>query len=148
MMTGAPQKTRADIRIKAMAVLRRGDHILVNEVREPDGTLVGFRIPGGHVEFGEKTAQTLVRELREETGADIENLRPLATLENIFVYARLQGHEVIVVYAADFADAGMYAREMIAAQEDDGSAFDLVWRDPDDLPEGLPLFPAGLRDYL
>ncbi|HRI77114.1 MAG TPA: NUDIX hydrolase [Alphaproteobacteria bacterium] len=141
-------KTRADIRMKAMAVFRRGDKILVNEVREPDGTLIGFRIPGGHVEFGEKTADTIVREIREELGADISNLRVLATIENVFTYGGQPGHEVIVVYAADFADAQMYEQDMLEAAEDDGTAFTLVWQDPDDLPEGLPLYPTGLRDYL
>lgn len=146
-MTSTP-KTRADIRVKAMAVFRRGDKILVNEVHEPDGTLIGFRIPGGHVEYGEKSADTIVREMREELGADIVGLRPMATIENIFVYGGQPGHEVIVVYAADFADAQLYEQDTLAAAEDDGTAFTLVWRDPDDLPEGLPLYPSGLRDYL
>jgi ADP-ribose pyrophosphatase YjhB (NUDIX family) len=141
-------KTRADIRIKAMAVFRRGSQILVNEVREPDGSLIGFRIPGGHVEFGEKSAETLVREMREEMGAEVENLHAIATIENVFTYAGQLGHEVIVVYAADFADTGFYEQDVITAQEDDGTAFDLVWRDPDDLPDGLPLYPSGLRAHL
>lgn len=144
----AASKTRAAIRVKAMAVIRRGGQILVNEVREPDGTLIGFRIPGGHVEFGEKTAETLVREMREETGAGVENLRALATIENIFTYGGQAAHEVIAVYAADFTEAHLYEQDVIAAQEDDGTVFTLVWRDPDDLPDGLPLYPEGLRDYL
>ena len=144
----AAAKTRADIRVKAMAVFRRGDQILVNEVREPDGRLVGFRIPGGHVEFGEKSAETLIREIDEELGAEIENIYTIATIENVFTYGGQQGHEVIVVYAADFANPAFYAQDTISAQEDDGTAFDLVWRDPDDLPDGLPLYPSGLRDYL
>jgi len=146
-MTSTP-KTRADIRVKAMAVFRRGDKILVNEVHEPDGTLIGFRIPGGHVEYGEKSEDTIVREMREELGADIVGLRPMATIENIFVYGGQPGHEVIVVYAADFADASLYDKDVIEGREDDGWAFNLVWHDPDDLPEGLPLYPSGLRDYL
>ncbi len=144
----AAVKTRTNIRVKAMAVFRRGDQILVNDVREPDGRLVGFRIPGGHVEFGEKSADTIVREMYEELGAEIENIYTLATIENVFTYGEQQGHEVIVVYAADFTNPAFYDRDVIAAAEDDGTAFDLVWRDPDDLPDGLPLYPSGLRDYL
>ncbi|MDY0008342.1 MAG: NUDIX domain-containing protein [Bdellovibrionales bacterium] len=141
-------KTRADIRVKAMGVFRRGDAILVNEVREPDGRLVGFRIPGGHVEFGETSDATLLREIHEELGAGIENLRVLATIENVFEYGGQPGHEVIVVYSADFTDADMYEHDVLEAAEDDGTAFQLVWHDPDDLPEGLPLYPSGLRSYL
>lgn len=146
-MTPAP-RTRADIRVKAMAVFRRGAQVLLNEVRTRDGALVGFRIPGGHVEFGEKSADALAREIREETGAEIAALHPLATIENVFVYDGRPGHEVIVVYSAEFAGRDFYERETIAAVEDDGTAFTLAWHDPDDLPEGVPLFPEGLRDYL
>jgi ADP-ribose pyrophosphatase YjhB (NUDIX family) len=144
----AAPKTRADIRVKAMGVFRRGDQILVNEVREADGSLVGFRIPGGHVEFGERSHETLLREMREETGAEIENLRSLAFIENVFTYGGQAGHEVIAVYTADFADARIYEQDVIDAREDDGTVFTLVWHDPDDLPQGLPLYPEGLRDYL
>lgn len=147
MITNSP-KTRADIRVKAMGVFRRGGQILVNEVHEPDGTLIGFRIPGGHVEFGERSQETLCREMREEAGAEIGNLRLLASIENIFTYGGQAGHEVIAVYTADFADTHFYEQDVIDAREDDGWHFKLVWRDPDDLPDGLPLYPEGLRDYL
>lgn len=52
---------RSDIRVKAYAVFQRGKEILVHEVRELDGSLIGYRVPGGHVEFGEKSLDTLKR---------------------------------------------------------------------------------------
>ena len=36
-----------------------------------------FAFPGGHVAFGETNEQTLIREFREEIGADIQMIRPI-----------------------------------------------------------------------
>ena len=40
----------------------------------------GYAFPGGHVEFGETNAETLIREFKEEIGADVRvgNLRWVA----------------------------------------------------------------------
>lgn len=140
----------ADLRIKpkAMAVFRRGEQILVNEVRERDGALVGFRIPGGHIEFGEKALDTIHREIREEMDAGLEDVRQIAVLENVFTYDGEAGHEMIFVFEARFSDPAFYTKEKIEAQEDNGTPFILTWHHPDMLPDGVPLFPDGLRDLL
>ena len=39
---------------------------------------------GGGIEFGERGADAIVREIREELGAEIEDVRRLGTLENLF----------------------------------------------------------------
>jgi len=52
---------RSDIRVKAYAVFRRGRDILVHEIREKDGSLRGYRSPGGHVEFGETSLEAVHR---------------------------------------------------------------------------------------
>ena len=43
--------------------------ILLQRAAEPGGYAYAF--PGGHVAFGETNAQTLIREFKEEMGADI-----------------------------------------------------------------------------
>ena len=59
-----------DTRLAAYAVLVRDDHVLLalwNEPAEPLWTL-----PGGGVELHETVAEAAVREVREETGYDVE----------------------------------------------------------------------------
>lgn len=136
------------IKPKAMAVFRRGNQILVNEVRESDGRLVGFRIPGGHVEFAEYAQDTIIREIREELGAEIADVQKIGVLENVFTYMEQTGHEIIFVYAARFADEALYAEDSLTAHEDNGTAFTLVWYDPKNLPEGAALYPDGLLDLI
>lgn len=140
--------TEPRIKPKAMVVFRRGDQILVNEVREKDGALVGFRIPGGHIEFGEKALDTIHREMREELDAGLEDVRQIAVLENVFTYGGEPWHEMIFVFEARFSDPLFYTKENIEAQEDNGTPFTLTWHHPDMLPDGVPLFPDGLRDLL
>ncbi|MDD9808006.1 MAG: thiamine phosphate synthase [Gammaproteobacteria bacterium] len=61
----------------AIAVVRRGDSVLVS--RRPRGVHQGglCEFPGGKVEPGESSAQAVARELAEETGLTARDTRPL-----------------------------------------------------------------------
>ncbi|MFR5875408.1 MAG: NUDIX domain-containing protein, partial [Eubacterium sp.] len=52
---------------RSVGVLIKNDKILVQ--RDKDGNV--YALPGGHVKIGESSADTLIREYKEETGADI-----------------------------------------------------------------------------
>lgn len=43
-----------------------------------------WSLPGGHLEFGESPEQTAAREVKEETGAEIKNIRFGALTNDIF----------------------------------------------------------------
>lgn len=141
---------RSDIRVKALALFRRGDEILVHEVLEKDVTqrLLGYRLLGGHVEFGERAEETLKREIKEELGTEIRNVRFKGVSENIFVWAGKPSHEVIFVFEAEFIDQDFYKRDTMQATKDDGSKFNVLWLDPHKPRESLGLFPDGLLDML
>lgn len=139
---------RSNIRVKTYAVLRRGGEILVHEVREVDGTLVGYRIPGGHVEFGEMSIDAVKREFMEEISAELTDLHPLPVIERTYFYRGKQGHEVIFPYLAKFADPALYQQDMFDAVEDNGDKFTLFWVGPAQNAANLPIFPEGLVDIL
>jgi ADP-ribose pyrophosphatase YjhB (NUDIX family) len=42
-----------------------------------------WSIPGGLVELGEKIEQTVIREVKEETGLDVENLEHIDIVDNV-----------------------------------------------------------------
>ena len=46
-------------------------NILVQDRLNPDWP--GLTFPGGHVEYGESFSESMIREVKEETGLDIEN---------------------------------------------------------------------------
>ena len=56
-----------------MCMVYDGDRILVQDRRDPKWSGVTF--PGGHVEPGESLVESAIREVKEETGLDISNVR-------------------------------------------------------------------------
>jgi len=112
----------------ALAVIRRGDAILVFEVVDEVKGVTGYRPPGGTIEFGERSEDAVIREIREELSAELTDLRPLGTLENIFRFRGEASHEIIVVYQGRLADATFYERETIDGVEANGERLSCSWR--------------------
>jgi ADP-ribose pyrophosphatase YjhB (NUDIX family) len=132
----------------AIAIIRRGDEILVVEVPDAVKDVVGWRPPGGTIEFGERGADTVVREIREEFGVEIADAEYVGTLENIFSYLGATGHEIVRVYAARFVDPKDYDRTLFECIESDGGGFTCVWKKIADFGVGAPLYPEGLLDLI
>ena len=82
-------------------VIHRGRVLLIRRGGEP---LKGeWSIPGGLVELGEELAEGARRELKEETGLDVEPLEVLEVFDRIFrERGRVRYHFVIVDFACRF----------------------------------------------
>ena len=132
----------------ALAVIRSRDRLLVFEVADPVRGITGYRPLGGSIEFGERGHETVARELREEIGAGLVDIRYLATLENIHEYLGRPGHEIVRVYEAQLVDASLYDRDVIEGAEEDGEALHCMWKAIADFERGVPLYPDGLLDVL
>lgn len=102
-------------------VIHRNRALLVRRGREP---LKGqWSIPGGMVELGEELSEGVRRELKEETGLDVEPLKMIAAFDRIQRQGRrVRYHFVIVDYfcrlkggklkpASDVSDARWVRRE-------------------------------------
>ncbi len=137
------------VRAIAICVFRRESNIFVFEGHDSIKGETFYRPLGGTIEFGEHSAQTVIREISEEIGVEIANLRYLATLESIFVHEGKHGHEIVLVYEADFTEPSMYDREEVIGYEDDGKRFKALWVPLDDFANGRhPLYPSGLLALL
>ena len=132
----------------AIAVIRRGDEILVSEVPDQLKDITGWRPPGGGIEFGERGAETVVREIDEELGERVVDPRYLGTVENIFTYLGIKGHQLVRVYAVRFADQELYERDRFECIEANGMRFTCLWKRIADFRGGVPLYPDGLIDLL
>ncbi|CAD5108385.1 NUDIX hydrolase [Zestomonas carbonaria] len=136
------------IRAKVLCLFRQGDRILVNQAHDTVKRQDYCRPLGGGIEFGETSTEALVREVREELSAEVINLRQVGTLENLFIYNGTPGHEIVVIYDGEFADASLYDEPFLSGVESNGERFQAQWRSLDSFSEALPLYPNGLLALL
>ena len=132
----------------AVALISRGDDVLVFDVPDAVKGVVGWRLPGGTIEFGERGGDTVIREIREELGVEVVEPAYLGTVENIFTYLGAAGHELVRVYAARFADQRLYERDRFDCVEANGTRFTCIWKPIADFRGGVPLYPDGLLELI
>ena len=110
------------------------------------------RLIGGSIDFGERGAEAVRRELREELGVDCEVERHLATLENLFTYEGEPGHEIVLIYECSIRDDQLDSRDEWQTEERGPSGVithRLAWRPLDSFRSGGEiLYPEGLLTLL
>ena len=133
------------IRPLALGIFRHDGRLLVFEGHEPIKRQTVYRPLGGGIEFGETGAQAMAREMCEEIGAEVTNVRYLGLCENIFTHLGEMGHEIVLLYEAELVDRSLYERDVIEAVEANGSTFMALWKPLSDFADGrVLLVPGGL----
>ncbi|WP_409317962.1 NUDIX hydrolase [Pseudomonas sp. KCJK9016] len=136
------------IRALALCVFQHHGKILVNRFHDPVADQTFYRPIGGGIEFGETSREAIVREVQEELGLSMKDLRLLGTLESLFFYNGKPGHEIVQVYDARFEDGQVYEQSQIVGHESDGSPFTATWQGSLSFTEQSPLVPVGLQSLL
>lgn len=139
-----------DIRPVALGVVRRGDELLVFEMRDETAGETFYRPPGGGIHFGEPAADAVAREFEEELGWTVAVEERLAVLENVFRFEGTLGHEYDVVFAVDPADDAVFSRDEFVGTESSGEEYPVRFEHLDDFEgaDAPPLYPDGLLDVL
>ena len=106
------------------AIWRDGRLLLVKRLRAPEAGC--WNLPGGKVEFGERAADAVRREVAEEIGVEIELTRSLGFVE---MFADTQ-HWVSPIY-----EARIVSGEPVNREPDKHEA--LLWADPAAPPSPL-----------
>ncbi len=136
------------IRPLALCVFRDEDRILVFEGYDPVKKQTFYRPLGGGIEFGETSEQAVRREIREEIDAEILDLYLLGTLENMFVFNGVPGHEIVQLYGGRLDDGHFSGVEQMWARESTGENLKVVWKALDEFSSEIPLYPDGLLELL
>ena len=135
------------IRVISICVFSDNGRILVAEGVDAVKRERFARPLGGAVEPGETSRQAVVREIREELGLDVIQLRLLGVLENIFEYQGKLRHEVVFVYDGRLKDSSAYDQPELTMNEA-GWDSPAKWRSLDSFDDGCRLVPDGLTTML
>lgn len=134
------------IKVKAMIIAPSADgtaHAVSVHGRSQENPEGFHRLIGGSVELGETAREAMIREVDEELGASISDLRQLGVVENVFTYNGDIGHEIVFVFTGRLSP--MPTEVDATLTEIDGSVVPVVWRPFADQDE-VPLFPVGAVD--
>jgi ADP-ribose pyrophosphatase YjhB (NUDIX family) len=137
------------IRVIALAIVQNRGRLLVFRALDWAKGTFFYRPLGGGVEFGERGIDAVAREFREETGAELLNIRYLGVLENIFTLNDWQGHEIVLLYEGQPADANLYEENEIDIVEADGTHLAGLWVPLAECKSGaFRLVPESLLAFL
>lgn len=100
-----------------IVLIRKGDELLL--VRKPEWLEKRFGLVAGFVDFGENLEECVVREVREEVGIEVENIRYIGSqswpfpsqLMTGFVADYVSGE--IVLEEKELAEAGWYHKDRL-----------------------------------
>ena len=101
----------------AFIVNERQEMLVVRRAKEPaKGTL---DLPGGFVDMGETVEEGMRREIKEETGLDVQDIRYLFSSPNIYMYSGMGVHTLDM----DFLVPVSGEQPAIIAADDAAEAF-------------------------
>ena len=127
--------------VKALCIIEQGRKLLLCKSYDNVKKEIFFRFVGGTVNFGEKSEEALRREIREELNSEIENLKFITVIENIFTYEGRKKHEICFLYKGDLARKDLYYKNVIPILDHKG--FPAEWVSISDILGGkVMLYPS------
>jgi len=132
--------SRGEIETIARGVCAADGKVLLCKAKGGSSTY----LPGGHIEFGETAAEALVREIKEESGQDVEVGRLLGVLENSFLQHGEKHCEINLVYEMSLAPRRDGADAAVNAIE---PWIEFEWRDIGDLASAN-LLPTEISKFI
>ena len=136
------------IRPLTLCIIKNKDRVLVSDGYDSKKGEVFYRLLGGGIEFGETGEEALNREFNEELDTELENVKYLTTLENIFTYNGKRGHEIVMIFTADLAKKDLYQKASLdildSKYRHKGS-----WQKIEDFKKNkLILYPNGILNFI
>lgn len=135
------------IRNLAVGLPRRGDFLLASLGQDRVSGAAFCRAIGGGIKFGERAADAVVREFREELDVAVTPTELLGVIENLFEFEGRSGHEIVHVFAVESAELDQVGLGACLSVLDTGDP--IRWYPISDLRAGHPpLYPDGILDLL
>ena len=110
-----------------------------------------YALPGGHVNFGEASEQALIREFKEEVGADIQPVRMIWIGENFFPWGENDCHQVCFYFLVTLrAETQVPLEGCFFARDEAGrkaNEIEFCWMEIADL-QNILLYPLNAKEKL
>lgn len=109
-----------------------------------------FAFPGGHVTFGETNAETLIREFKEEIGAEVAVGELKWVAEVFFPWGERPCHQICLYYMVEILNPEIPGEGKFLGKEQlEGRRFDLEFHwVPLEEAARLELYPTQCRELL
>ena len=117
-------------------VLIKDDQVLLTKGEDD------YSLPGGHVQIGETSSDTVIREFKEETGLDVEPLNVISTYENFWNWDDKKCHQLCIFYRLKLKDE---SQELIPNPDTKETKYVLV--SLNDLSK-IKLYPLGVAKLI
>jgi len=127
---------------RTVGVLIRNNKILVQ--REKDGN--EYALPGGHVVIGETSEESLIREYKEETGADISCSRMIWVEEAFWKWGNKNAHTIAFYYLISLKNESDIPSDYFESHKDNCNVL-LKWVEIDEL-KNLTIYPSFVKDKI
>ena len=135
------ERPKGEIKLKAMCFFENEGKILVSKGFDKVKNENFYRPLGGRIDFFETAEAGIRREIQEELGSEIKNLKLIQTIENLFTYQGNKGHEVVFLFSGDLTKKELYETNPIKITESTHE-FEASWVPIKDILSGeIPLYP-------
>jgi len=105
-----------------------------------------YALPGGHVSFGETSAETVVREYREETGADVKAGRLIWVDESFWTWGDKAAHTVCFYHLLLVENANTMPLDgNFKSLKDNDSELFLYWIPLKNI-ENMDIYPTFIKE--
>ena len=129
--------------MRTVAVLVQDGKILVQ--RDRDGQ--EYALPGGHIKISETLEAGLIREFKEETGADITCIRLLWTEECFWEWNGRKAHNLAFYYLVEVQDEDAFPYQEDFVSQKDNCNVVLGWMPLEKL-ENVVVYPRFLKQEI
>lgn len=131
------------LNIRAGGVIIHNNKLLTHKNINKDH----YCLPGGRVEVGEDSKETIKREIKEELGKEIDIIGYIATIENLFKMEDKKYHEIYFLYKIEFQNEEDKNIDYIMHNLEGKEYLQYEWIDLDRIDE-YNILPKCLKDIL
>lgn len=129
--------------VRTVGVLVRDGKILVQ--RDRDGN--EYALPGGHIKIGETLEAGLIREYKEETGADISCLKMLWSEECFWEWKGKNAHNISFYYLIELNDNSDIPDTGVFVSHKDNCNVVIGWMPIEEI-QNVTIYPEFIKEEI